>query len=123
DGPRQRVIVLDSRTRRAFRSRTSPPINLSPGALRDQIPDRLATPLPAGIEVLFVVSPLPLFGVPLFEEFAGQLAVRAYDARHYTAIAGMPGTNPDAGEGWANVPEALEEVLARLAPYRRVVVL
>jgi hypothetical protein len=123
DGPRHRVLVLDSRTRRAFRSRTSPPINLSPSALRDQIPDLTASPLPAGIEVLFVVSPLPLFGVPLFEEFAGQLAVRAYDATHHTAIAGMPGTNPDAGEGWANIPEALEEVLAKLAPYRRIVVL
>jgi hypothetical protein len=123
DGPRHRVLVLDSRTRRAFQSRTSPPTNLSPSAIREQIPDIVESPLPAGIEVLFVVSPLPLLGVPLFDELAGPLAFRAFDVKNHRAIAGMPGTNPDAAEGWSNVPAALEEVLARLAPYRRVVVL
>ncbi len=123
DGPRHRVLVLDSRTRRTFRSRTSPPINLSAAALRDQIPDIVEQPLPQGVELLVLVSPLPIFGLPLFDEFAGQLAVRAYDVKNFRAISGMPGTNPDAGEGWSNVPETLEEVLALLAPYRRVVIL
>ena len=35
----------------------------------------------------------------------------------------MPGTNPDAAEAWANDPVALEALLKRLAPYRRIVVL
>ncbi|MEJ2501779.1 MAG: hypothetical protein P8177_00445, partial [Gemmatimonadota bacterium] len=117
------MLVLDNRTRRAFKSRTSPPSNLSPSAIREQIPDIVETPLPAGIEMLFVVSSLPILGVPLFDELAGPIALRAYDVTHHNAIAGLPGTDPDAGEGYSNVPEVLEEVLARLAPYRRVVVL
>ena len=70
-----------------------------------------------------LISPLPLFGLPLFDELAGPLAYKGYDAFKFRTIAGMPGTNPDAAEGWANVPEVLEETLQRLAPYRRIVVL
>jgi hypothetical protein len=123
DGPRHRALVLDNRTRRAFASRVSPPTNLSPSALREQIPDLAESPLPSGIEVLFVIAPLPIFGVPLFDELGGPIAYRAYDVRHHSAIGGLPGTNPDAAEAWSSVPTALEELLARLAPYRRVVVL
>ena len=123
DGPRHRAIVLDNRTRRAYVSRVSPPTNLSPNAIRDQIPDIAVKPLPAGIEVLFVIAPLPLLGVPVFDELLGPLSYRAFDVRHFRAIAGLPGTNPDAAEGWSNVPPVFEEVLARLAPYRRIVVL
>jgi hypothetical protein len=123
DGPRHRAFVLDNRTRRAFASRDAPPANLSPAAMREQIPDLTETPLPAGIEVLFVIAPLPLLGVPLFDELAGPLAYRAYDVKNFRAIGGLPGTNPDAIEAWSNVPEAFEEVFARLAAYRRVVVL
>lgn len=120
DGPRHRVLVLDTRTRRSFATRIAPPSNLSLNALRDQVPE---APLPAGIEVLVVISPLPLLGLPLIDELGGALAVNAYDVTHYRAIGGMPGTNPDAAEGWAFAPETLEATLARLAPYRRIVVL
>jgi hypothetical protein len=123
DGPRHRAIVLDNRTRRAFVSRTSPPTNLSANAIRDQIPDIAVTPLPAGIDVVFVIAPLPLLGVPLFDELLGPLSYRAFDVKHFRSIAGLPGTNPDAAEGWSNVPSVFEEVLARLAAYRRIVVL
>ena len=119
DGPRHR-LALDTRTRRAFATHIAPPSNLSAAALREQIPE---APLPAGIEVLVLISPLPLFGLPLFDELAGPLAYKGYDAFKFRTIAGMPGTNPDAAEGWANVPEVLEETLQRLAPYRRIVVL
>lgn len=123
DGPRHRAVVMDSRTRRAFLSRISPPSNLSPSAMREQLPDIVETPLPAGIEVLFVVAPLPLLGVPVGDELLGPILLRAFDVKNHRVIAGMPGTNPDAGEAWSNVPVVLEEVLARLAPYRRIVVL
>ena len=123
DGPRHRALVLDNRNRRAFASRVAPPTNLAPSAIREQIPDIRETPLPTGIEVLLVIAPLPLLGIPVFDELAGPLSHRAYDVQHYRAIAGLPGTNPDAAEGWSNVPVVFEEVLARLAPYRRVVVL
>ena len=74
DGPKHRVLVLDVRTRRAFRDRVAPPSNVSATALTQQIP---AGPLPAGLEVLFVVAPLPVFGLPLIDEIGGALAYRA----------------------------------------------
>ena len=86
DGPCQRVHVLDSRTRRTFLSRTSPLINLSPSALREQVPDMAEQPPPARVELLVVVSPLPILGGSLFDEFAGQIAARAYDVNNFGAI-------------------------------------
>ena len=59
DGPRHRVVALDTRTRRAFRSRYLPPALLSPKALKEQLPDPREQPLPAGVEVLVVVSQTP----------------------------------------------------------------
>ena len=120
DGQRHRVLVFDNRTRRAFPTRTSPPANLSPSALRDQIPE---PPLPAGIELLVVLAPLPLLGLPMIDELGGPIAFRQYDVFHYNEVAGMPGTNPDAAEAWSNVPNTLEAALQRLAPFRRIVVL
>jgi hypothetical protein len=70
-GPKHKVLVLDVRTRRAFTSRTSPPSNLSQAALTEQIPEG---PLPAGLEVLFVVAGLPPFGLPVIDEIGGSLA-------------------------------------------------
>jgi hypothetical protein len=120
DGPKHRVLVLDSRSRRSYRDRVAPPTNLSETAMKEQIPDG---PLPEGLEVLFVVAPLPVLGLPLSDEVAGAIAFRAYDAFKVSDIAGMPGTNPDAAESWANDPEALEELLKRLAVYKKVVIL
>ena len=120
DGPKHRVLVLDTRSRRAYRDRIAPPTNLSEAAMKEQVPDG---PLPQGLEVLFVVAPLPIFGLPLADEVAGAIAFRAYDATHSSVIEGMPGTNPDAAEAWNNDPVALEELLKRLAVYQKVVVL
>ena len=120
DGPKHRVLVLDSRSRRSYRDRVSPPTNLSNTAMKEQIPDG---PLPSGLEVLIVVAPLPVFGLPLSDEVAGAIAFRAYDAFHVSDIAGMPGTNPDAGEAWINDPVALEALLKRLAVFKKIVVL
>lgn len=120
DGPKHRVLVMDTRSRRSYRDRVAPPTNLSTAALSEVIP---AGPLPAGLEVVFVVAPLPVFGLPLSDEVAGPLIFRAYDVFKVSDIASMPGTNPDAAEAWSNDPVALEALLARLAPYRRIVVL
>lgn len=119
-GPKHRVVVLDVRTRRAFAHRVSAPSNLSARALNEQIPEG---PLPPGLEVLFVVSPLPVFGLPVIDEVAGAVAYRAFDAMKHSDIAGMPGTNPDAIEAWVQDPVTFEALLKRLAPYRRVIVL
>jgi hypothetical protein len=123
DGPRHRVLVLDTRTRRGFGTHTGAPSGLSLSAMHDQLPGLTEVTIPAGIEVVFVVSPIPLLGVPLIDEFGGQLAVRALDLFKSGAAATLPGTFPDAGESWANVPAELESVLARIAAYRRAIVL
>lgn len=119
-GPKHEVLVLDVRTRRAFTSRTSPPSNLSPAALTEQIPEG---PLRTGLEVLFVVAGLPPFGLPVIDEIGGSLAYRAFDALHHSDIAGMPGTNPDAIEAWVHDPITFEALLKRLAKYGKVIFL
>jgi hypothetical protein len=120
DGPKHRVLVVDIRSRRSYRDRVAPPTNLSTAALKEVIPEG---PLPLGLDVLFVVAPLPVFGLPLSDEVAGPLVYRAYDVFKGSDISSMPGTNPDAAESWANDPVTLEALLKRLAPYRKVVVL
>ena len=48
DGPHHRVIALDTRTRRQFRSRHRPAALLSPQALEEQLPDPATQAAPAG---------------------------------------------------------------------------
>lgn len=120
DGPRYRVLVLDTRTRRTFVGRFTPPGLLSDGAMIDQIPEG---PLQAGLEVLFVVSPVPVLGPPIDEEIARPLAVRATDL-----FAALENDRPKGQikkdmEWWAASPPTFEKLLGRLAPYRRVVFL
>jgi hypothetical protein len=120
DGPKHRVLVLDTRTRRAYRTRVAPPTNLPTAALEQQIP---AGPLPAGLELLVVVAPLPVFGLPVADELGGPLAYTATDVFSADEIDAMPGTDPDAAEAWVNDKVSFEAVLKRLAPYRKVIVL
>ncbi len=60
DGPHHRVIALDTRTRRSFRSRYRPPALLSPQALEEQLPDPATQPLPPGVDVVVVISQTPI---------------------------------------------------------------
>ena len=129
-GPKHEVLVLDTRTTRSFsaQSRITPPRLVSALALERQVPKG---PLPSGKDVLLVVSPVPVLGVPAIDELFQPLADRLLDAVHmvetpYTGTAEKPGV---AGrefidvEAWAATPEGLEALLERLAPYRRVVLL
>jgi hypothetical protein len=120
DGPRHRILVLDTRTRRTFASRFSPPGLLSDGAIEEQIPEG---PLPAGLDVLFVVSPVPVLGPPIDEEIARPLGVRFTDmfaARKHQQPSGQIKMDM---EWWAASPVTLEKLLARLESYKRVVFL
>lgn len=125
-GARHQVIVLDCRTRRAFASRISPPANLGAAALDEQIP---AEPTPKEREVTIVVSSLPVLGPPIFDELFAPLLFRVFDAKDAGKLqrnrgtALLPGTNPDAVEGWAFDPPRFEALLARLRPYSPVVIL
>lgn len=120
------LVALDNRTRRSFVSRIGPPGNLSLEAIEEQIP---AGPLPAGLEVLILVAPLPVIGPPVLDELVAPLVYRVFDVASRNKLdkragsKGMAGTNPDAIEAWAFDPTAFEGLLKRLEPYRRVVIL
>jgi hypothetical protein len=120
DGPRYRFLVLDTRTRRTFLGLSTPPGMLSDDALEEQIPEG---PLPAGFEVLFVVSPVPVLGPPVDEEIARPLAVRVFDM-----MAGLKHKSPSGHkkfdmEWWSADPLTFEKLLARLEPYKKIVFL
>lgn len=133
DGTRHRVVALDNRTRRSYRSRNGPPGNVSVEALAEQIPK---PPLPSGIDVLVVVSPLQVIGPPVLDDIIGPLSYRVFDAKAAienepdgsatgspSGLREMLGTDPDAIEAWALDGPTFEHLLARLEPYRRVVLL
>src|SRR5262249_55174510 len=124
-GPRHLLLALDNRTRRSFVSRVGPPGNSALRGIQEHIP---SGPLPAGIEVLVVIAPLPVLGPPAFDEIIAPLAYRVFDTVAYfkhnrDVRSGMIGTHPDAIEAWAFDPPTLEALLQRLAVYRRVVLL
>jgi hypothetical protein len=125
-GTRHQVLVLDCRTRRAFASRISPPGNIGKTAQKEQIPD---LPSPAGKDVWFVVASLPVIGPPIFDELFAPALFRIFDAKDGEKLQLnrgtrlVPGTNPDAVEGWCFDPVLFEHLLARLKPYGPVVVL
>jgi hypothetical protein len=122
DGPHHRVIALDTRTRRDFRSRYGPSALVSSEALLEQLPPDPQVPLPAGIEVLVLVSQTPVLVPTVASAIVLAIKGRIEDARHFRELRQQTGTDPD-NEIWPGDPVALEELLRRLAPYRRVVVL
>ena len=125
EGSQHKVLVIDNRTQRSFASLQGPPINLSSKGMDDLIPKN---PDPKEDEVLIVVAPLPVIGPPLLDELIAPLAYRAFDIKSYlgndeNVRSGMAGTNPDAIEAWCFDPVSLEDLLKRLARFKRVVLL
>jgi hypothetical protein len=136
-GPKHLLVALDNRTRRSFVSREGPPGNVAISAQKDQIPETL----PAGVDVLVVVAPLQVLGAGLLDELIAPTAYRVFDAAKYSKLNPTPskedkasqregpgtrrmvGTDPDAIEAWAFDPLALEALLKRLAPHKRVLLL
>jgi hypothetical protein len=135
DGPAWRLVVLDTRTHRAYPSADAHPGLLNDAALDAQLPKG---PLPSGLEALLVVSPAPVPGPPLLEDLLQPLAARAIDlwwmSLHRSparaaerAITGIDRGKPTGEEyfdveGWSANPDAFEKLLARLATYRTVVI-
>lgn len=134
DGPGHRVRVLDTRTRRDYRTPFGPPGLLTPEALDQQLPDE---DLPEG-HVLIVVSPAPVFGPAVMTELGGVLAASVHDlstlSRDATRRArqqrqtglnqGRPlGSEAYDAEHWGAEPAGFERLLRRLAGFSRVVVL
>ncbi|HKU15279.1 MAG TPA: hypothetical protein VJQ52_12865 [Steroidobacteraceae bacterium] len=135
-GPKHLAVAIDNRTRRSFLSRLGPPGNIEGSldpdqstAQTEQVP---AGPFTDGKEVLLVIAPLQVIGPPLLDELVAPAAFRAFDIKAYSkkldpdlkfGSRGMSGTDPDAIEAWAFDPVTLEAFLARLKPYRQVVLL
>jgi hypothetical protein len=119
DGPRFRILVLDTRTRRTFVGRFTPPGLLSDGALEEQIPEGPT----AGLEVLFVVSPVPVLGPPIDEEIARPLGVRFTDMFAAFNSERPRGQIKMDMEWWNASPPTFEKLLGRLESYGRVVFL
>ena len=108
DGPAHRVVVLDTRTRRAFASRMGPPALVPAEPLGSQLP---SGPLQPPQELLVLVSAGPVVGPPVIDLIGqplGAVLVRPDAVEH---------------ESWAQSDEAFEGLLARLATYPRVLIL
>jgi hypothetical protein len=122
DGPRHRVLALDTRTRRAYRSRYLPPGLLSDKALAGQIPDPREHPLPAGIEMLVVVSATPPVLPTVATRYIVPFKTPWNEFNHHAEFRRLTGLEPD-NEIWPGDDLSYEALLKRLAEYRKVVVI
>lgn len=122
DGARHRAVVLDTRTRRRFRSRYLPAGLLTRQALEEQLPDPELTPMPAGIDVLVLVSQTAVVMPALATAVIVPLATRIEEFSSRNKWRNLIGVDPD-NEIWPGDDGTYEELLRRLAAYRRVVVL
>ncbi len=129
-----RSVVLDTRTRRAFAGRLSPP-ELLGTTLNKQIQ---TGPLAGGLETLVMVSAVPVLG-PLLIDAIGQPARilvadfmahanrvkdRLLDAPDDPCAEEHPlGLEEFDAESWARNEDALELLLERLASYEHTVLL
>lgn len=131
DGPRHRVVVLDTRTRRTHDSaiRHSPP-KLVGDSLDTMLP---AGPLTDGRELLIVVSAAPVLFPRIFDALVQPAAAAVFDLKTYLVRteafdAARPrpaivGSEEWDIEGWGAHEDAFHALLRRLGSYPRVVVL
>lgn len=128
-GPVHVVAVTDSRTHRKFTGQSVRPPSLLGDTLASQIP----ASLPAGMELLIVVSPAPVLSPTLFESIAQPIIQGVRDTIngqrkqkfHKSCHPGGPvwGWEDYDGEGWGANEEALEDMLLHLAKHGKVVIL
>jgi hypothetical protein len=126
-----RIAVMDSRTRRKFPDRFYSPPSLLGDSLASQIPE----PTPTDT-LLILVSPAPVVGPDILDRMMQPLVTMLFDAKSATynklrdhGIDPCEPKQPLAGaeqydaEGWGANPAAQEALLARMAPYKRAIVL
>jgi hypothetical protein len=138
DGPRHRVVVLNTRTRRGLEG----PLSLAApkllgSTLNQQLPDG---PLTDGRELLLLVSPAPVLGPGLFDRLLQPLAQTALDVKNVASnlidtseydpckqlnrtLSQVEGPEHFDAEGWAANEEHQEALLKKLAGYGRAVIL
>lgn len=119
------VVILDTRTWRAFSGRYTPPGLVSDVALEEQLPASLA-PSP-GAEVLIVVSPAPVLGLAAIEELAQPIGARGYFDFISSVVVGqtpkITGYMEFDMEAWSLNIERFEALLARFNEMGKVVIL
>jgi hypothetical protein len=130
DGPKHRVVVLDTRTRRSFRGEGQLPPNL----LGDSLDLQLSKGLLAGDrELLVAVVPVPIIGPTLIHDIVQPLFAFIHDlnttlrgrAEADPCHPGRPLTGAERRdiEGWNGDEPAFEKFLERLSTYPSVLVL
>ncbi len=129
-GPKFRVQVLDTRTRRTYKGAGHAPPRLLGGNLDGQLPKG---PFTDGRELLVVVSPVPVLFPRIFESLLQPIAALAFDLKTHMfgredlsdpcKVTGLVGSEHKDVEGWRADEEHHEQLLRRLGTYRRVVVL
>jgi hypothetical protein len=129
--PRHLVAVLDTRTRRSFRGQGVLSPNLLGSTLNDQVPGTLTD----GRELLIVVSPAPVLGPYVIETIAQPILQTKTDIQFgWSELTRAPlgpcepegrpvGAEHYDGESWSGDEEAFENLLKRLAPHGRAVLL
>lgn len=136
EGPKHQIIVLDTRNWRSGRSLYSPPDLIEKNLLARQI---TATSRPQGKDVTFVVSAVPVLGLPTIEEVLQPTLNRYYDVKRAQQMRALEDTpDPQAPdlrereligaakkdpEPWSFDPYALERLLERLVGHERVIFL
>lgn len=127
------IVVLDTRTRRTYPTRLSPPGLLNTEALQQQIPE---VPQSQATQLLIVVSPAPVLGLAVFEELGQQAGSGVIDAFHGFSAktedrntpaeqirARLKGVFSLDVEAWGFNPAAFEALLACLQPHHQVLIL
>jgi hypothetical protein len=118
EGPKHQVIALDTRNWRKGRSLYSPPALISKSMLEKQI---TATTRPGGKEVSFVISAVPVLGLPTIEEVIQKAYTLVLDIKQsFGNGVGAAGKDP---EPWSYDPFAMEDLLERLSGHERIVFL
>ena len=135
DGATHRVIACDTRTRRGFVGRVSPPVQLPDGERQRQIPEG---PLEAGLELLVVVLSQPLLdpvmlgeltqgliasGVSAFANVQKASALEGYQDLGQSQRRAVAGLEQLDYEGWSGRLAEVAGMLDRLATYSRVLVM
>ena len=132
-GGQYEIVVMDTRTRRTYPTRFSPPGLLNPQEIENQIPEQ---PFSAATEVLVLISAAPVLGLEIFEELIQPLTAGIVDAVQ-TMKARLADQRSPAEkirnkltgafmadlEAWGFNPAAFEGLLARLQLHKSVLIL
>ena len=130
DGPKHRVVALDTRTRRSYKGEGLAPPALLGTSIKAQLPQG---PFAGDQELLVVVSAAPVIGPTLIHDVVQPVSIVVHDVKttiegddsYDPCRPGIPLTGAEAreAEGWNGDEVALEELLQRLATYPSVLVL